>query len=69
MFSSGGPSSAFFFSEIFLSLIECNNIILFLTKYQVLSYCRCVDDILSTHGRNISDIDNMLLEIRRICAQ
>jgi len=71
MFSSGGPSSAifFFFSEILWSHIECSNILLLLTKYQVLSYCLCVDDILSTYGRIISDTGNMLLEINRICTQ
>jgi hypothetical protein len=68
MFSSGGPSSAVFFG-FFLSHIACNNILLLLIKSQILSYCKCVDDILSTYGRNISDIDNTLLEINRICAQ
>lgn len=59
----------FFFSVNFLSLIECNSILLLLTKCQILSYCKCVDDIRSTYSRNTSDIDNILLEINRICAK
>ena len=70
MFGSGGPFSAiFFFQKFFWSHIECNIILLFLTKYQILSYCLWIDDILSAYGRIISDTDDMLLEINKIYTQ
>jgi hypothetical protein len=61
----GAPTSALF-PDIFLQYIENNFIIPIINKYNILYFCRYVDDILILYNEEKSDIISILNEFNSI---
>jgi glycerol-3-phosphate cytidylyltransferase-like family protein len=61
----GAPTSAFL-AEIFFQHLEHTKIINILNKYHIIDYCRYVDDILIVYNKDITNIENTLIDFNSI---
>jgi hypothetical protein len=63
---ANGKATSALFADIFLQYIEHNIIIPIINKYNILYYCRYVDDILILYNEEKSNIISILFEVNSI---